>query len=90
MQLFKHVCGETIARIKHRKHSTKHVELWFEILLHQVHSLQKLTEAFECEVLRLHWNEYVVCSHEAVDGEESQRRRTVNENKIVRTARFHE
>ena len=75
-----HLVRQVVSRVEHRQHDAVDAELGVERGLHLLDGLQKLRQAFEREELALQRHEDGVRRRHRVDGEQVERRRTVDQH----------
>ena len=75
--------GEPGPGVVHREHDAADVERRVEVRLHQRDVAQQLTETLERVVLALDRDDHVVGRGQAVDGQQPERRRAVDEGEVV-------
>src|SRR3990167_696646 len=78
-----HLARQTIAPIVEREERSHDFQIRLQIIAHQLDGTQELGKPFQRIILRLHRDDYLIGRHQTVDGEESQRRRTVDQDIIV-------
>ena len=82
-----HVLKDRVGRLEtvgvHGHEDALDGEIRVHIGLHNTHCIKQFSESFECEILALHGDDNRVGSHQGVEGHQSERRRTVNEDEVV-------
>ena len=74
---------ETVPPVFHGEHDREHFEAVVQALPYGVDRVQELREAFKCVVLALDWDEHGVAGGERVHGQEPERRRAVDDHRVV-------
>ncbi len=77
-----HLLGQLGPAVVHGEHDGGHLEPLIEVRLDQVHVSQKLPEAFQGVVLALDGHEHLVRGSQAVDRDQPQRGRAVDEGEV--------
>ena len=90
MNLFLDLEGETGPAIEHSENDSGDTETRVQALFHQLHSPQKLRKAFECVELALKRHEDPISRNQGIDRQETQRRRAVDDDVVVRRAKSTE
>ena len=86
LQLARYLLRQVGAIVEHGEHNALDRERRVQALAQAFQRVQKLADAFEREVLRLHGDEDGVGRDEGVDGQEIQRRRTVEDREGIAIA----
>ena len=58
------------------------LKLRVQLALHELHVAQQLTHSLKCVVLTLNRDEHLVCCSQAVHGEQTKRRRAIDEDEV--------
>ena len=82
-QLGRHLLRQVGALIEHREHHALNFQLGIEAAPNALNRIQKLTDALERKVLRLHRNKDRVGCHKRVQREQIERRRTIEHDKLI-------
>ena len=75
--------GEAESRVVHGEEEPFNLERRIEFLLYNLYSIEQFTDAFKGEIFTLHGDDDGVGSGQGIDGDESERRRAVNEYVVV-------
>jgi hypothetical protein len=89
-ELQRNFVAEVVARVVHGAHEAFDFERGIEAHAHGLDRVEQVGQAFESEVFALHGNEHAVRGGERVNGEQAERRRTVDEHGVVAVAEFGE
>ena len=88
LQLGGDLLRERVARVVHRAQQPFDLERGIQMRAHFLHRLHEVGKAFERVVLALHRDHHGVRRAEAVDREQVQRRRAVEQDEVVFGRRF--
>ena len=75
--------GQSEATVVHRQQESLDLQLRIQLVLDDLDRVEQFADAFEGEVLTLHGDDHRVGGCQCVDGDEAQRRRTVDEDVVV-------
>src|SRR5688572_31490315 len=78
-----HLPGEIEARVVHRKKHSRDGKCLIHSVLQAMHSVEELRQSFECVVLALKWYQHRIRGAKHVEGDQTQRWRTVDEYEVV-------
>src|SRR5205823_1272192 len=78
-----HLPGEVVAGVEHGEDDTVEDEVAVQGSAHQLDGPEQRAEPLERVVLALQRYEHALRGHQRVDGQQPQRRRTVDEHEIV-------
>src|SRR3989344_6496377 len=78
-----HLARQTIARIIEREKHSHNSQMRLQIIAPQLDGAEELGKPFQRIILRLHRDDYLIGRHQTIDSEESQRRRTIDQDIIV-------
>ena len=85
MQLLGYLVGQSIPWVVQRSQNTLYLQRRIDRLSHGINRLQQRGKAFESKILALHGNEDRLRRNQRVQGQHIQRRRTIDNHKIVAT-----
>src|SRR3990167_165051 len=74
---------QTDAPIIEREKRSHDFQIRLQIIAHQLDGAEELGKPFQRIILRLHRDDYLIGRHQTIDSEESQRRRTIDQDIIV-------
>ena len=81
--LVRHLLREIEPRVVHREKDAIDREGWVEVSLHEFHGIEELRQALERVVLALDRNEHAVGGREHVEGQQAERRGTVDYDVLI-------
>ena len=75
---------EARTTIEHREQDSQEIETRIQLLSHELHRLlEQMSQPLERVKLALQWDEDPVCRDERVDGQEPERRRTIDDDVVI-------
>ena len=70
--------------VEHRQHDTLNTESRIEALANELHGPEQVRQTFQCVELALERNEHTVRGHQSINSEQTQLRRTIDQDITVR------
>ena len=86
LYLVVYLAGQTQTVVVHREQESLYLKFRIQLALDDLDGVEQFADALYCEVLALYRDDDTVGSSECVDGDESERGRAVDEDKVVLVA----
>jgi hypothetical protein len=83
LQLLADLLLQRDARVEHHAQQADDLQVAVQIGVHLLDGVDQVRQAFEREVLALHRHDHAVRRAQAVEGEQAQRRRAVDQHEVV-------
>ena len=78
-----HLVGQPKPGIVHGQQESFYFQFRIEFRLGHFNRIEQLAESFQCEIFALDRNQYAVGGDQGIERHEAQRRRTIDQDKIV-------
>ena len=85
-----HLVGQGVAFVEHRQNDASHRQLWIVQVTDAVDGCHQLRQTFQSVVFALHRDHDLVGTAQCIDGEQSQRRRAIQDEVVVLVAKGSE
>src|SRR3546814_9185205 len=64
--------------VEHNPQQPYKLQIWVEITVYPLNSVDQVRQAFQCKVFALHWNDYAVRRSKAIKRQQRQGGRAIN------------